>query len=152
MTNQEAIEKFKKIKRGNIFLIHQRCEGKEVIEDYSLCDMAISALQAQDLQQSYNNIATDCISRKAAIDALDEEPYVWNDTPEELAVWNMWHRHKDALMSLSSTQSEIIRCKDCKHRMPYWGNCKLLEEKYHQSVLVAENDFCSQAERRTDGA
>ena len=47
MTNQEAIENFKKIKRGNIFLIHQRIEGKEVIEDYSLCDMAISALEKQ---------------------------------------------------------------------------------------------------------
>ena len=48
MTNQEAIEKFKKIKRGDIFLIHQRIEGKEVFEDYSLCDMAISALQEKD--------------------------------------------------------------------------------------------------------
>ena len=47
MDNQEAIEKFKKIKRGNIYLIHQRIEGKEVIEDYSLCDMAISALEKQ---------------------------------------------------------------------------------------------------------
>ena len=47
MTNAEAIEKFKKIKRGNIFLIHQRIEEKEVIEDYSLCDMAISALEKQ---------------------------------------------------------------------------------------------------------
>lgn len=47
MNTQEAIEKFKKIKRGNIFLIHQRVEGKEVIEDYSLCDMAISALEKQ---------------------------------------------------------------------------------------------------------
>lgn len=48
MDNQEAIEKFKKIKKGSIFLIHQRIEGKEVIEDYSLCDMAISALQEQE--------------------------------------------------------------------------------------------------------
>lgn len=46
MDNQEAIEKFKKI-RGNIFLIHQRIEGKEIIEDYSLCDMAISAIEKQ---------------------------------------------------------------------------------------------------------
>lgn len=47
MDNREAIEKFKKIKKGSIFLIHQRIEGKEVIEDYSLCDMAISALEKQ---------------------------------------------------------------------------------------------------------
>jgi len=45
---------------------------------------------------------------------------------------------------------EIVRCKDCKHRASYWGNCRLLEEKYHQSVLVDGDSFCSMAERRTD--
>ena len=45
---------------------------------------------------------------------------------------------------------EIVRCKDCKHRSSYWGNCRLLEEKYHQSVLVDGDSFCSMAERRTD--
>lgn len=47
MTLEEAIKKFEKIKKGNIYLIHQRIEGKEVFEDYSLCDMAISALEKQ---------------------------------------------------------------------------------------------------------
>ena len=47
MTPDEAIKKFEKIKKGNIFLIHQRVEGKEVFEDYSLCDIAISALEKQ---------------------------------------------------------------------------------------------------------
>lgn len=47
MTPEEAIEKFEKIKRGSIFLIHQRIDGKEVFDDYSLCDMAISALEKQ---------------------------------------------------------------------------------------------------------
>ena len=59
MTNQEAIEKFKKIKKGNIFLIHQRIEGKEVFDDYSLCDMAITALEKQipmePLEKEYSN-------------------------------------------------------------------------------------------------
>ena len=41
----EAIKKLERIKRGNIFLIHQRIEGKEVYEDYSLCDIAISSIQ-----------------------------------------------------------------------------------------------------------
>lgn len=60
MTNAEAIEKFKKIKRGNIFLIHQRIEEKEVIEDYSLCDMAISALQKQIPQKPKSGFCSQC--------------------------------------------------------------------------------------------
>ena len=56
----------------------------------------------------------------------------------------------DLLNDLPSAQPEIVRCKDCKHRASYWGNCRLLEEKYHQSVLVDGNSFCSMAERRTD--
>ena len=48
MTNQEAIKKYEKIKNGNIYLIHQRTEGKEVFVDYSLCDMAIKALKEQE--------------------------------------------------------------------------------------------------------
>ena len=56
----------------------------------------------------------------------------------------------DLLNDQPSAQPEIVRCKDCKHRASYWGNCRLLEEKYHQSVLVDGNSFCSMAERRTD--
>lgn len=71
MTNREAIEKFKKIKRGNIFLIHQRTEGKEVIEDFSLCDMAISALQAQDAP----DIRGDRVTTKVII-SKDGQEYI----------------------------------------------------------------------------
>ena len=51
---------------------------------------------------------------------------------------------------MPSAKPEVIRCKDCKHRASYFGNCKLLEEKYHKSVLVDNDDFCSRAERKDD--
>ena len=56
MTPDEAIKKFEKIKKGNIYLIHQRIEGKEVFDDYSLCDMAISALEKQIPKKAMKSI------------------------------------------------------------------------------------------------
>lgn len=46
MTAQEAVDKFKRIKRGAIYLIHQK-SLQDPTEDYTLCDMAISALEKQ---------------------------------------------------------------------------------------------------------
>ena len=45
---------------------------------------------------------------------------------------------------------EIIRCKDCRNYEPCCGHCKHWERISTESILVSENDFCSQAERRTD--
>ena len=50
-----------------------------------------------------------------------------------------------------STQPEIIRCKDCKHRDKY-GCCKHWKGLAMGDIQIAtdDNDFCSQAERRTE--
>ena len=51
-----------------------------------------------------------------------------------------------ALKELSSAQPEIIRCKDCKYYID--NRCykiKALDD------LRGSNDFCSYAERRTNG-
>jgi len=82
--------------------------------------------------------ACDCISRQAAIDALD-------DIESEVAdgfgfQYEKWRKH---FADLSSVQPEIIRCKDCKH----WDGadtCDVID------APVWDNDFCSLAERRTD--
>ena len=83
---------------------------------------------------------SDLIDRQAAIDDI-KAIYEYHDTVTE-------DRIIDHLKRLPSAQPEIIRCKDCKHRTSYWGNCKLLEEKYHQTVRVSCDEFCSFAERR----
>ncbi len=83
----------------------------------------------------------DLISRKAAIDLVSEGCQEWR---------GIFERCEEKLLTLPSAQPEVIRCKDCKHRTSYWGNCKFLEEKYHQSVLVDGDDFCSRAERREE--
>jgi hypothetical protein len=46
----------------------------------------------------------DLISRQDAIDALGEEPEIWNDTEEEWAYRNAWVEHISALKSLPSAE------------------------------------------------
>ncbi len=91
----------------------------------------------------------DLISRKLAIEALGEEPMVWNDDDAfALGERNQWRCNVEAIKGVPSAESEIVRCKDCRNYAPYWGNCRHWERISTESVLVAENDFCSQAERR----
>ena len=60
MMNHEAIE-ILKTERNHMI-------PTSLPERIEAMDMAISALQAQDLQSTCNNLATDTISRQAAID------------------------------------------------------------------------------------
>lgn len=47
---------------------------------------------------------SDLIRRQDAIDALGEEPYIWNDTEEEWAYRNAWVEHISAIKSLPSAE------------------------------------------------
>lgn len=47
---------------------------------------------------------SDLISRQDAIDALGEEPEIWNDTEEEWAYRNAWVEHISALKALPSAE------------------------------------------------
>lgn len=90
----------------------------------------------------------DCISRQWAIDAvLDVIPYdgYWKEQIEK------------AVNALPTAQPEIIRCKDCKHftrDIPcvegHYDGCDEWTDNGNE-IMVAEDDFCSYAERRTDG-
>ena len=68
MTNQEAADEL----QYAIDLIKQ--DGKDWLDerDIPVLEMAVSALQAQDLQPTCNQLATDTIIRQAAIDALEK--------------------------------------------------------------------------------
>ena len=75
----------------------------------------------------------DLIDRQAAIDAV--EKHACNT-----------QRILDAIYALPSTESEIIRCKDCK----WFGDIGCAMKIVDDSDKPTENDFCSFAERRTD--
>lgn len=56
--------------------------------------------------------------------------------------------------SRPSAQPEIIRCKDCRYYKTYQyvnGIRKFLPKCSFNDIYVAEEDFCSQAERIQDG-
>ena len=104
---------------------------------------------------------SDYISRQQAINAMKtwdkfgcdpDGKLVRYDDDKHYIPYVHYEDMVHAIKHLPSAQPEIIRCRDCKHRTSYWGNCKLLEEKYHQTVRVGCDEFCSMAERRTDEA
>ena len=104
----------------------------------------------------------DSISRQAAIDEVEKESqvdgaYGYMDTKSIV----------DLLSALPSAQSEIIRCKDCKHwrqqtnyqGVPLsFGFCEsdemwrsLYGETYEVSHIDTDDDFyCGYAKRRPD--
>lgn len=113
---------------------------------------AIQALPSvqPNLQPTCNNLATDAISRQAAIGILYNFAGCIVDTPS-----GDYHRAYKAsrheLELLPSAQPEIVRCKDCKY-CEHWyadkGRCFLWHE---DGISVFEDGFCNYAERRPDG-
>lgn len=97
--------------------------------------------------------ACDLISRQAAIDALGEGPVVWSDDDEyALGKRSQYDIDRLAIETVSSAQPEIIRCKDCKWSEEYVPMCKTYYYCRKQGLYgKAEEDFCSQAERREEG-
>ena len=91
----------------------------------------------------------DLISRQAAIDGVK--------TLHDVA-WNNWHEPTlsanvvlDMIRELPSAQPEIIHCLDCKHfgvdRYKKLTWCSRINYGYGYQA----DDFCSKAERRTNG-
>ena len=86
----------------------------------------------------------DLISRQAAIEAMGK------------ATWA-----KERLAELPPAEPQIIRCKDCKHWIPYdWMFSEVWQSKNMADYLeddigcdccdmaMKANDFCSRAEKR----
>ena len=89
----------------------------------------------------------DLIERSAAVESLGEEPPVWMGEDYELAERDQWRRDKAAIESVPSAQPEIIYCGECKYMMPD-GRCR---EFADSCIYPSASDFCSRAERKTDG-
>ena len=119
---------------------------------YVACKAAIEALKAQaDLQSTCNQLATDTISRKAAIDAIlavtgNSSVRELYEHVQEHGLSDMWsggvNAAIDIIIALPSAQPEIIMCKDCIHI--HDNDCPIDWGK-------TDYDFCSYAERRADG-
>ena len=143
------------------------------------------------LGTNLEEVGTDCISRQSAIDAFNTNlnELVVGGEENAKTVENYLNRVLDKIKCLPSvqldtywkeqcqsyeqtinklreslsTQPEIIRCKDCKHWMPYeWMFSEVWQSKNIEDypedeigcacgdMVMKANDFCSRAERRTE--
>ena len=140
-------------------------------------DAVIAVPPAQpDLQPTCNQLATDTISRQAAIDALAEQmpqPFTPDGShPADEGIFMAQEIYADCIETLKllpsaepdlsgysdllwknayergkrDAQPEVIRCKDCKH-IDEDGVC----QNSKGLAIQDDDDYCSYAERRTDG-
>ena len=73
------------------------------------------------------------------------KPYDTEDVMDK-ALYNFAHDH---LVTTPTAQPEIIRCKDCKY---YRWEINMCDEPFSTAHnVVHEYDYCSKAERKTDG-
>ena len=102
---------------------------------------------------------SDPIDRQAAIDALCGECQGRCIPCESYPCSEV-----RALESVPSAQPKTIRCKECKHQIKEWRDDKRLKDKGYWvygckvisdicgywALFGQDDDFCSEAERRTD--
>ena len=100
----------------------------------------------------------DLISRQEAIEAVETKIKKWNAVDGEGYHVGLGLRYTDVidtLTELPSTQPEVIRCKDCEYfRKDYGWNCieyTVCAISPIHKVIRKPDDYCSRAERRTDG-
>ena len=105
----------------------------------------------------------DLIDRQTAITALIEDKiqtkiYITPTAERDFEVFNgACDRHAKILKELPSIPSEIIRCKDCKHRpildvdgeldFPTY-KCPCQCEDFYYSWMPKDDWFCGNGERR----
>lgn len=105
---------------------------------------------------------SDLISRQALMKEFSD--FVRESNNSDFAQTPTWNDAVSLVGSMPSAQQEIIRCKDCKHRIvnEHYGQkgyiklkamCELDTGDYFELGRNAEDDdwFCADAERRTDG-
>ena len=108
-------------------------------------------------------VGTDCISRRTAIDAFNTNlnELVVGGEENAKTVENYLNRVLDKIKCLPSAQPEVVRCKDCKHWIPYdWMFSEVWQSKniadYPEDEIGCDccdmamkaNDFCSRGEKR----
>lgn len=101
----------------------------------------------------------DLISRAAALEALGECPYNWNDWPEEIQEVRDWESHKEAIENIPAVDAvPVVRCKDCVCFVSYSTEKDNRLGKCTDVYLPMNGEtvdgwwFCADGERRDDDA
>jgi hypothetical protein len=152
----EAIEKA----RANVGHNLERSIGESIIEILDDVGRDINGLPSA-LGTNLASLGTDCISRQALLDKFEPWLKVKDYNDGEL---NMLKAILYEIRFMRSAQPEIIRCKDCRHWIPYdWMFSEIWKSKniadYPEDEIGCDcsemamkaNDFCSRGERRESG-
>ena len=142
--------------------VEEFMEQYKIVDDEKVYTNGADLVPIFRMMQWFEHVsATDTISRQAAIEACYQEHDASYSTLEAKgAAW----RCAVNIKNLPSVQPEIIRCKDCKHWIPYdWMFSEVWQSKniadYPEDeigcnfcdVAMKANDFCSRGERKNDG-
>ena len=163
MTKDDLISRQAAITIPILPVEHRKYQTMNLDDAYELgwrdCQKYIEDLpsaQPETHEERTETHSCDCIERQAAIDAvgsmLRRKFGIGGDLAEIM------------LAGLPSAQAEIVRCKECKYWMPhsqlgydednetYHDYCERLipDDEYYAFYRDAD-DYCSRAERRSDG-
>ena len=105
---------------------------------------------------------SDLISRQQVIDALRD--YLVEKRCPDDGTLTCRLIENEVINKLPSAEPKIIRCKDCKHWIPYdwmfsevWRSKNMADYPEDEmgcnwcDMAMKANDFCSRGERRNDG-
>ena len=119
---------------------------------------AIIAVPPAQLGTNLAEVGTDCISRQALLDKFEPWLKVKDYNDGEL---NMLKAVLYEIRFMRPAQPEIIRCKDCRHWIPYdWMFSEVWQSRNindypedeigcnYCDMAMKANDFCSRGERR----
>ena len=153
MTNIQAIDLLKDLEQSLDDYCELNDEGKTAfrmaitaLELFGISEQLPSVQSEKRTEERTETHACDLIDREAAVDAI------YHHLPSVSRT-----RARTMLHEVPSEQPEIIRCKDCEH----WREgtaFSYCDKLYGMGVLdaldymVAEDDYCSMAERRADNA
>ena len=136
---------------------------KQSAADARLIQDGIIQLPSAQLGTNLAEVGTDCICRQAAIDAIEEKqlPIMRSEFLYDQAKFDGLSVALNIITELSSAHPEIIRCKDCKHWIPYdwmfseiWKSRNMADYPEDEigcdccDMAMKANDFCSRSERR----
>ena len=145
MDKCEIIERLKNIAEHAVHTV-----GEEPfvmsLDDGIAVREAIELLEKPETNCSEIPNSSDTISRQQAIDEIHEDADWLASQGSDWQAERM-ERDKSILKSLPSTQSEIIYCKDCKHRDPEDKKCDCGHDIQWQ-LPRQDNWYCADAERR----
>lgn len=115
--------------------------------------------ELSELGTNLAEVGTDCISRQRVIEALGELATFTEDW--SCHTWMYTDDVYNAIKQLPPIQPEIVRCKDCKHWIPYdwmfsevWRSKNMADYPEDEigcnwcDMAMKANDFCSRGEKR----